>query len=475
VAGIVVLMGTLSCTQQGPQSASSNDLGSSVPGSTNPASNDPGPSDSGTTTDSGASDLGSAVEGAITMEFFGLNLLENVANPGQLPSVPFGAVGHPVRLVWPAIEKSTTFGQCGMGSTSGDQANYNWSFYDSQVNKAAAANVPIYVSFGQTPACAVANQSTCDTKGACTAPPDSIDAGLADLKAAVTAFATRYKGKVKYVDPCNECNGMGFWTGTPAQAAAYAAAIHDAYKAVDPNAVLLTASTSGSLTEATAWLTSYLQAGGATVAEACNAHGYPGVFGPNHYAAWPEVETPKGAILTRLNTIRDTCTTAGVPHKIVMTEGSWLLNAMLPDPEQQAAWLARYLILQAMAQSVTGELALSWFIWGTANSGTISDSSNNATSAGVAFGQMTSWLVGATPQPCSANGAIWTCSLTRPGGYQGLILWDTSQPCSSMGGCAGAPYPAPAGFIKVRDIAGVAATIGGSVNVGAKPILLENQ
>jgi hypothetical protein len=68
---------------------------------------------------------------------------------------------------------------------------------------------------------------------------------------------------------------------------------------------------------------------------------------------------------------------------------------------------------------------------------------------------------------CSADSnSTWTCGLTRPNGYTGLIIWNPNATLS---------YVPAAQFVKYRDLSGNTSPVTGSVSVGPEPILLENQ
>jgi hypothetical protein len=55
--------------------------------------------------------------------------------------------------------------------------------------------------------------------------------------------------------------------------------------------------------------------------------------------------------------------------------------------------------------------------------------------------------------------------LTRSGGYQGIVVWNSSRSVS---------YQVPAQYIEVRDLSGnVSGVAGGSVQVGNSPVLIE--
>jgi hypothetical protein len=82
---------------------------------------------------------------------------------------------------------------------------------------------------------------------------------------------------------------------------------------------------------------------------------------------------------------------------------------------------------------------------------------------------------GATmPQPCSINGAaspyhaVYTCDLTRNGGYEATAVWNTD---------ASSTYTAPGQYVHYRDLQGNVFDVptNHQVTIGQKPILLENK
>jgi hypothetical protein len=81
-------------------------------------------------------------------------------------------------------------------------------------------------------------------------------------------------------------------------------------------------------------------------------------------------------------------------------------------------------------------------------------------------------MVGATtPTPCTSVGEdifnpVYTCTLTRPGGYLAQAIWNTAGPSANT---------VPAGFVDYKDLLGnVTNTSAGTlITVGLKPKLLE--
>src|ERR1700682_5930098 len=76
-------------------------------------------------------------------------------------------------------------------------------------------------------------------------------------------------------------------------------------------------------------------------------------------------------------------------------------------------------------------------------------------------------MVGAmVTSPCSVDAtSTWTCGLRRPGGYQAQAIWNATSASS---------YTPPSKFLRYSDLAGhILPITGGSIMIGAKPILLE--
>jgi hypothetical protein len=71
------------------------------------------------------------------------------------------------------------------------------------------------------------------------------------------------------------------------------------------------------------------------------------------------------------------------------------------------------------------------------------------------------------PPPPSLFHGVYTCDLTRPGGYQAQAVWNTDGSSS---------YIVPSQFIQYRDSAGNTYPIPSNqqVAIGPRPILLEN-
>ncbi len=165
--------------------------------------------------------------------------------------------------------------------------------------------------------------------------------------------------------------------------------------------------------------------------------------------------------------------TAGKP--LFNTEGGWSQapDEGFDDPDRQAAFLPRYLLLQESDNVAR----VYWFAWDSKTDASLyNDTNGQATVAATAYGEVNQWTVGATvSKACSAAGSVWTCGFTRPGGYAALAVWDAGQDCTASS-CPTTTFPVPSGgYIEYRDVAGNVTPLSGAttVQIGAKPILLE--
>lgn len=308
----------------------------------------------------------------------------------------------------------------------------------------------------------------------------------------MTALASRYKGRIRYYEIWNEWNVALYWKGTPAQLVRMA---QDARcvvvgpergcnpqssfpggVAIDPAARMVTPSPVGGHTKLSAvadQLSAYSASNGGTFADVIGFHTY--VATPAGVCPLAEdVSTVLGDLDATL--ARYPAQTANKP--LFNTEGGWSKADVegFDDPNEQAAFLARYYLLQeshAVAR-------VYWYLWDspTANIALWNATTKAISPAGTAYGEVYRWLSGATlVGPCTASGTIWTCEFTRPGGYGALAAWDAAKLCNA-GVCTTSSFTQPTGraYHDYRELSGRIVSIAAgstAVPIRAKPILLE--
>jgi hypothetical protein len=150
------------------------------------------------------------------------------------------------------------------------------------------------------------------------------------------------------------------------------------------------------------------------------------------------------------------------------TESSWagFGNIGTPSSERQVGFIAKDYLLHWSA-------GVSRFVWYAYDGGPIWGSLWTAgageSAAAKSLRETYRWMVGATlTSPCSANASgIWTCPLSRPGGYWAEAVWISNKT---------ATFTVPSEYKEYLDLAGAVHSLTGpTVTVGDQPILLENE
>jgi len=252
--------------------------------------------------------------------------------------------------------------------------------------------------------------------------------------------------------------------------------------AIDPSAKIVSPSPVGgqpNLGAVGAFLTTYFGttvggAPGGAFADAIGFHGY--VSTPSGANLCPDAENVTTVIDDLSNAVNSAPLAQGKPW--FDTEGSWgkANTENFEDEDRQAAFLARFYLLQLSL----GVDRVYWYKWDSPMSDlALWNPSSGITEAGTAYGVISNWIVGNTlTSACAAslgNANVWTCGFSN-GAWKGLAVWDASQDCSN-GSCTTSTFNVPpGGYSQYLDIAGDPATSisGGTVPIGAKPILLEN-
>jgi hypothetical protein len=422
---------------------------------------------------------------SVPASFFALNNVSPNDNPAT-DGLSYGAVGHPIRLAWPYIETS--------------RGVFDFSLYDQYAaiapREGTNNNVAVMdLTLGMTPSWAVSNQSTCRTAPdgtvICQAPPDNI----ADWQAFITALVNHYNGSssaqpyIKYYEIWNEWNVVdadnGFWSGSVQQLVNLEqTACTIIHTQAGTFSFVLTPSTVGPATTSNAAAPQSLQqfftAGGNNCIDGVSFHGNLGLVSLNPYPLPGEgCQGPgcNGTIVQIVNSYRQVMNQSGLPATMPLldTEGGFE-SANITDGDQRAAWLAQFYALQGGLFNSDQLQWVSWFTWGAPGvAGNIETANQTPDTAGVAYNQLYNWLLGRLPAPCTQSGTIWTCGLTGSANYQAEIIWDDSQTCNN-GQCSTQSQTIPSWVTNARDLVGNQVSItNGTVPVGLKPIIVENQ
>ncbi|HKS75181.1 MAG TPA: cellulase family glycosylhydrolase [Terriglobales bacterium] len=400
---------------------------------------------------------------SVPASFFSMTIHGN----NNLPTIPFGSA-----RLW------------GTG-TSWMDINYapgvfDFTNIDTWIGISHARHIDLIYTFGQVPGWASSNPGlVCGNNGSplgSCAPPNDLNSDGTGTnqhwKDFVTAVVTHAAGQIKYWEIWNEPTVSGYWQGTNQQMLRLAQDAYTIIKSADPNALVATPSPSTGITGVAGWMGPYLGLGGGKYADIIAFHAYSYVNQPGVY---PQPED----IVPLINNLKSVLAANAQAQKpLWCTEGDWGMTNVngFTDQDLHAAYLARHYLLQESE----GVARYYWYAWDNGFSGGLPDGlwvpNSGITLPGTAYQQVENWLVGATStSQCSTQGTVWTCNYTRSNGYQAEAIWDTSQACSN-GVCSTSSQPASSQYLHYRDLAGNTTQInGGTVPVGAKPILLENQ
>jgi hypothetical protein len=400
---------------------------------------------------------GQGLPGAIGRTFFGLH----AHNPtSDWPSVssqinPFGLVRlWDTGTNWPYIEKT--------------QGTFDWTLLDQYMAVAQANGVHVLYEVAQTPAWASSDPTdgSCrNFRGSCDAPAD-----WQTFDDYMTAVVSRYTstgvhtgcpttnpqchGVISTYELWNEPFNPAMWR--PKQKIynydpqltmqGFVKMTQDAQriiKSIDPRA--LVSSPSGAPTfMAQYWATP----GALTNFDRVAVHAYPM---PSHPV--PESMVYPTMLMRRL------MSTYHVTGLLMNTEGSWGTFTP-PSTDAQAAYTARFVLLQAATQM----RKFIWYLW----SGMAKLWSTSLTPAGVGYQQVSVWLLGANMQSagcldsagkfepdiykCTKLDGTYVVNLVRRDNYSGQAVWYVKTTPTGVDWTATSTYNVPSGFTQYLDL-----------------------
>jgi polysaccharide biosynthesis protein PslG len=396
----------------------------------------------------------SASAQTIPANYFGLHMSAGVTYSEGWPTIGIGGF----RL----LTSSTNWAE--MNPAPGV---YDWTMLDRWLTLAQAHGVTaddIIYTFTAFPTWASSNPTdrTCSSNpGSCDAPNDlNADGSGTDqiFKDFATALAHHVAGRIRYWEVWNEPYWKPYFTGTPAQIVRMAQDLRTIVQSVDPNAKILSPAGSDMYQKlknacwAAKTIDQYFAAGIGPYIDVVNFHAY--------FAAPDATDQPENYVL-QVQCIRDMMAARGQQDKpLWASEGSWAHNWDLPNPDDQAAFVARsYLLMWSL-----GVKRFYWFRYDNSQAGTLYN--NGLLMPGQAYGIVADWLTGATQtKPCEEQGTIWTCNYTLADGTTAQAVWSTTRQ----------PYTPPSYFTKYRTLWGATTLIptDRQISVYRKPKLLQ--
>jgi hypothetical protein len=159
-----------------------------------------------------------------------------------------------------------------------------------------------------------------------------------------------------------------------------------------------------------------------------------------------------------------------VPHgsagaRIYATEaGRWEGCNAISDADEQA-YVGRIELLY-WSNNVTRHY---WYGYSTCAKLSNQPTSQTLTPAGVAYGNVESWMVGSTMTgACTHSGSFWSCPLTLRTGHHALAVW-----YEVFQSTATANYTPGQQYTEYHELSGNTIPVNGSIRLGEIPILLE--
>jgi hypothetical protein len=126
--------------------------------------------------------------------------------------------------------------------------------------------------------------------------------------------------------------------------------------------------------------------------------------------------------------------------------------------------MAKFYLLQWSA----GVSRFVWYAYDGGSWGGLWSPSTGADPVVAAYNINQQWMLGAsmTSGCVPDSSGTWSCTLSRPGGYQALVLWNSGKTVS---------YRLPGQYTRLRDLTGnVRSLPRGSLEVGGSPVLVES-
>jgi Ca2+-binding RTX toxin-like protein len=266
----------------------------------------------------------------------------------------------------------------------------------------------------------------------------------AAFQAFVTAIVTHAAGQIKYWEGLNEFDSN--FTGSITDLVTLQKELYQTVKQIDPSATVISPCSENSYNPQA--IVDFLNAGGGSWFDVLAVHEYIDSSSGGVELMAPWIDRFKAALAN-----------SGLSDKPIWTT-EWGWTPSLTDPNAQAAYASKALVLQA-ALGVQREL---FYAYDADSFGVYNYATGQVSAAGVALQETEQWLVGATmPNGYKVNGTIYSAQLTR-GGENSLVVWDSAGSSSYSAG----PYT------EYVDLQGkVHAVTNGAVTIGSTPILLE--
>lgn len=305
---------------------------------------------------------------------------------------------------------------------------------------------------------------------------------LADWEAWVTAVVTRYTGKVAEWEIWNEVNDGFSWVGyrgTLARLIELCASAYAIIKSIDPTATVLSPNFTGSGLIATSpdsvTFDNFVAAGGTDHCDVIALHGY------NSLAPYPQPESifqhakVAKAILKRFGVAKPIWNNEWGGLQYVDGDGVVVADPVPAMETMRAAGIIARMILCSWLAGYRRyyHYALDWL--GPPNSIFMVDPDSPGTliAPAAAWTYLANLLTGGKLSGLTTargdNGqSYYSARFTTGSGQRGRAYWMIDHP-RQLAGPIGTSIAMPAGVTEIRNVVGVAQTIGATLTIGGEP------
>lgn len=373
-------------------------------------------------------------------------------NNGIIPRAFFGMTVLDSEHVTPPLNYGTTrtwdsFPMLDWAEINSSSGVYQFQYLDAFVQLNQARGAEVIYTFGRTPRWASSKPEAPGPygPGQCAPPAD-----LQNWDNYVTAIASHVGPRITYWELWNEPQDPNYYCGDMQTLLTMAEHAYRIIKSINPAAQVITPT--GTASDGPAWLDAYLSKGGGNYADIISFHGY--------------CNTEAESINPVVARYQKVIAAHGQDSKPLWdTEADWAGDAddVLEGSGNRADFMAKYYFLQWSD-------GVSRFVWYAYDGGTWGGLWNPVTGADpdvASYNVVQQWMVGAsmTSTCTSDSNGTWSCPLSRDGGYQALVLWNSQKTVS---------YQVPGQYTDVRDLTGnVRPLPKGNLQVGDSPVLVE--
>ena len=389
---------------------------------------------------------------------------------GSIPQALFGMhVYDPAKVGWPTVPIGSNRIFYPWLFLEPKDNQWNFTELDQRISISRSKNARILFVLNDTPTWASARPSEVGEWGAENPGTAAEPKDMQIWQDFIRTIATRYKGKVTAYQIWNEPNNSRDYSGSIEKMVEMSKVAYQTLKQIDPNIAVVSP---GAILSNDSWLNAsgldwydkFFAAGGGQYIDVVGPHLYM-------YDKLPEDR------VAPIQSLRQLMSKYGIANKRIWdTENGY---ANLPDrPAYTQSELQGFATRPYIINWATGVSRFFWFAWDIDRNYNklwvfmTQDDYKTLTPAGIAFGEVQKWLVGATMQGCSVDvNQTWICQISRSGLPLSRVVWNP-RPGSGIN------FSIPSSWqvknIRTLDRQSITPPLSGTILVNQAPRFLES-